>query len=110
MRLAASMSVFSGVRVYAVVGVKIKIKTMTITVESEFDLDEYFPVIVRKIADKVKEDGYNTECIHHLQAAIQIPDPPELKIKNLPDKMKFEYLCKVWDKYTLEQLETLLPE
>ena len=95
---------------YAVVGVKIKIKTMIITVDAEVDLMDYFPQILGMITRKVKKDGFKDEHISELQQAMNIPDPPELRIQNLPDKMKFEYLCKVWDKYTLEQLETLLPE
>jgi hypothetical protein len=83
---------------------------MTITVDAEVDLMGYFPQILRMIANQVKKEGFNDEYIRELQAAMKIPDPPELKISCLPDKMKFEYLCKVWDKYSLEQMETLLPE
>jgi hypothetical protein len=83
---------------------------MTITVDAEFELEDYFPQILRMISNKVKEEGFKDERIIELQQALYIPDPPELRIKNLPDKMKFEYLCKVFEKYTLEQFETLLPE
>jgi len=83
---------------------------MYITVDAKIYLDDYFDTIVTMVADKVKEERYDDKSIQKLQAAMKIPDPPELKISSLPDKMKFEYLCKVWDKYSLEQLETLLPE
>jgi len=83
---------------------------MTITVDAEFELEDYFPQILRLITQSVKNNGFNDGQMKALQEAMNIPDPPELKIKNLPDKMKFEHLCKVWDKYTLDQLEILLPD
>lgn len=83
---------------------------MRITVDAEVDLDDHFPEVVKLITAGVKNGYFANEKLLSLKQAFKVPDEPGLKIENLVDKMKFEYMCKIFDKYSLEQLETLLPE
>jgi hypothetical protein len=83
---------------------------MTIYVDAEVDLDDHFPEVVKLITAGVKNGHLHNEKLLLLKEALKEPGEPDLKIENLVHKMKFEYMCKVFDKYSLKQLETLLPE
>jgi len=49
------------------------------------------------------------EELEPLLKKLAISPLPELEIKTLDDKIKFEYLTTVWHKYTSSKLEQLLP-
>lgn len=88
----------------------IELETKAERLPEEVDLDDHIPEIVRFIRQGVEDAVFSMKTLRSLKLALKVPDEPGMKIENLMDKMKFEYMCKVFDKYTLEELETLLPE
>jgi len=75
--------------------------------------------LVSEIADRFRKNNISKSLIEELRDANNslnelfrnvASTKYQIKIENLNDLMKYEHLAKVFNKYSLDKLETLLPE
>ncbi len=84
------------------------------TVEVEVDIDEFetyelVSEIVRRISKRNRK-GISDEQKKELKTALENEKEENvIEIKTLEDKMKMEHLENVWRKYSLADLQNLLP-
>jgi len=81
-----------------------------VSVEVDIDLDEIdnddlVKECCRRISRIILSDSQKKD----LRDALSIMPEDGIKIKTLEDKIKFEHLCKIFNKYTSSQIENLLP-
>jgi hypothetical protein len=89
---------------------------------NEFCTNELIDELVHRLRSKNQrlKKQVNKEDIEKVRKAIKVEfvDLPELigndsingfELKTLDDKMKMEHLVQVWSKYTLSQIQYLLP-
>lgn len=77
---------------------------VTITIDlDEIDSDDLIEEICNRRLSKKQIKQLSDEF------NVEIPIN-NLKTSNLADKMKYEYLMKIFDKYNLSDIEKLLPE
>ena len=62
----------------------------------------------KQISDKEKKEL--KESYSELGEALSRLPTESIDVKTLDDKMKYEYLAKVFSKYNLSDIETFLPE
>ena len=77
--------------------------------EKEAELGDFeFSEILEYLGEQL--DDIETSDFDGLLRLLETVNAGPITISGLYDKMKFEHICKVFEKYTLEQFETLLPE
>lgn len=83
----------------------------------DFDTDDLVEEICRRMKQQTgkkslspKERQEVKECYILLSDAMAIPTPDTIEIKTLDDKIKYEHLVKVFNKYNSSDIERLLPE
>ena len=80
----------------------------------DFDFDDILDYAVKEVKYKVSKNALRDTHKEKLKKLFNeittsnLHDSPTKK--SLMDEMKMEYLSKIFDKYTLEQIENALPE
>jgi len=81
---------------------------------NEFDFENILDYVVDEVKYKVSKNGLRDSHKEKLKKLFNeittsnLHDSPTKK--SLLDEMKMEYLSKIFDKYTLQQIEAALPE
>ena len=84
----------------------------------DIDTDDLVEEICKRI--KISKDSYKSlkddeikelkECYADLSKVLLTGEFKGIRIESLDDTMKHEYLAKVFSKYSLREIEVLLPE
>lgn len=83
----------------------------------EIDTDDLVEEMCRRLRKKVGRKALSDnekqelkEAVSELSDALLMIPTASIEIKTLDDKMKYEHLAKVFDKYHSSDIERLLPE
>lgn len=84
-------------------------KSVSVDVEvnvelSDFEIEEIALHVIKNIEEVSEEKKFL------LKRALNMSVLETIEIDSINEQMKFEYIRKIFGKYSLEKLETLLPE
>ncbi len=77
----------------------------------EIDFDDLIEEVEYRIGRSLRWSQLRRvkDAAQRLMEALDLNPSEFIQVKTLPDKLKYEYLCNVFGKYSLEQIEAALP-
>lgn len=88
-------------------------KSVTTNVYVEFDMDDFdTSEIIDELQIRKNKSDITTKELQSIADIVgfKTGQDDSIKIQSLSDKIKFEHICKIFNKYSSQQIESALPE